>query len=131
MALVHTTAVRNGLADYTVDQLDVGSADATGDLQIATSSAFTTILATILFANPAFGAASGGVATMASPPKEDSNAAGGGTAANFRVRNRDNTEIFRGTVTVTAGGGDMELSSTTINAGDAVRINSFTYTAPP
>ena len=56
-------------------------------------------------------------------------ATGGGVAAVFRTRDRDATEIFQGTVTVTAGGGDMELSSTTINAADAVRINSFTYSA--
>lgn len=129
MALTHVTAIRNSLADLVVDALDVGAADATGDLQVATSTAFTTILATILFSNPAFGAASGGTATMASPPKEDSNAAGGGTAASFRVRDRDNNEVFRGTVATS--GADMNLSSTTINASDAVRINSFTYSASP
>lgn len=127
MALTHVTAIRNSLADLVVDALDVGTTDATGDLQIATSSAFTTVLALILFSNPAFGAASGGTATMAGAPKEDSNAAGGGTAANFRVRDRDNNEVFRGTVSTV--GADMNLSSTAINGGDAVRINSFTYSA--
>lgn len=129
MALVHVTAIRNSLADLVVDAIDVGTTDATGDMQVATSTAWTTVLATILFANPAFGAASSGTATMAGAPKEDSNAAGGGTAAAFRVRDRDNNEVFRGTVSTS--GADMNLSSTTINAGDAVRINSFTYSSSP
>lgn len=129
MALTHVTAIRNSLADLVVDAIDAGTTDATGDLQVATSTAFTTVLATILFANPAFGAASSGTATMAGAPKEDSNAAGGGTAASFRVRDRDNNEVFRGTVSTS--GADMNLSSTTINAGDAVRINSFTYSSSP
>ena len=128
MALTHVTAIRNSLADLVVDAIDAGATDASGDLQIATSTAFTTILATILFAvPPAFGTASGGTATMNSAPREDSNAAGGGTAASFRCRDRDNNEVFRGTVATT--GADMNLSSTTINAGDAVRINSFTYSS--
>ena len=129
MALTHVTAIRNSLADLVVDAIDVGTTDATGDLQVATSGAFSTILALILFANPSFGAASSGTATMAGAPKEDSNAAGGGTAAAFRCRDRDNNEVFRGTVATS--GADMNLSSTTINPGDAVRINSFTYSSSP
>lgn len=127
MALTHVTAIRNSLADLVVDAIDAGTTDATGDIQIATSGAFSTILALILFVNPAFGAASGGTATALSVPIEDSNAAGGGTAANFRTRDRDNNEVFRGTVATS--GADMNLSSTLINSGDAVRINSFTYSA--
>lgn len=129
MALVHVTAIRDAIANLVVDAIDVGSTDATGDLQIATSTAWTTVLATILFSATAFGASSSGTATMAGAPKEDSNAAGGGVAAAFRVRDRDNNEVFRGTVATSAA--DMNLSSTTINSGDAVRINSFTYSAPP
>lgn len=129
MALVHVTSVRNSLADLVVDAIDLGTTDATGDLQVATSTAWTTVLALILFANPAFGAASVGTATMSGAPKEDSNAAGGGTAAAFRARDRDNNEVFRGTVSTS--GADMNLSSTLINAGDAVRINSFTYSSSP
>lgn len=133
MALTHTTAIRNILADAVVDAIDAGTGDASGDMQLATSTGFTTIPATILFATPpAFGNASSGTATMNSAPREDSNAAGDASpVTHFRTRDRDNTEIFRGTITVSGGGGDMILSSVTINATDAVRINSFTYSAPP
>ena len=126
MALTHTTTIRNGLADYTVDAIDVGTTDATGDVVVQTAADVT--LCTINLANAAFGAASSGTATAAGLPKEGT-AGATGTAAKFRVRNRDNTEIFQGTVTVTGGGGDMELSSTSISTNDVIRINTFTYTA--
>lgn len=128
MALTHTTAIRNQLADLVVDAIDAGTMAANGDLEIGTT-AFGIILATVEFAATAFGAAAAGTATLLGVPLEDSSATGGGTAAVFRTRDKDGTEIFQGTVTVTSGGGDMELSSTTINAADAVRINSFTYSA--
>lgn len=128
MALAHVVAIRNQLADLVVDAIDLGTMNANGDLQIGTT-AFGAILATIEFQIPSFGASSGGTATMAGAPREDSSAAGGGVAAVFRTRDRDDGEVFQGTVSGTGGGGDMELSSTTINNGDAVRINSFTYSA--
>lgn len=130
MALTHVTAIRNQLADLVVDAIDAGTTDTGGDIQIATAG-FAAILAEIEFDDPAFGAAAAGTATMNGAPKEDSNATGGGTASVFRVRDRDNGEVFQGTVTGSGGGGDMELSSTTINNGDAVRINSFTYSSSP
>lgn len=130
MALTHATTIRNGLADYVVDALDTGSADPNGDIQVATSGAFSTILALLQFANPAFGAAAGGVAT-ANAIASDTNAPNSGTAANFRVRDRDNVEVFRGSVSATGGGGDMQLSSVGIVAGDTVSLTSMTYTAAP
>lgn len=126
MTLTHTTAIRNSLADLVVDAIDVGTTDATGDIIIQTSADAT--LCTVTFANPAFGAASGGTATGSSFPREGT-AGAAGTATKFRVRNRDNTEIFQGTVTATGGGGDMELSSTTIAINDVIRLNTFTYSA--
>lgn len=126
MSLTHVTAIRNSLADLVVDAIDVGTTDATGDLIVQTGADAT--LCTINLANAAFGAASSGTATAASLPKEGT-ATGSGTAAKFRVRNRDNSEVFQGTVTATGGGGDMELSSTTIATNDVIRINTFTYSA--
>jgi len=130
MALTHVAALRNTLANAAVDAIDVGSTDASGDIQIATSSAFSTILATLLFSATAFGAASAGVAT-ANAITADTNAANSGTAANFRFRDRDNNEVLRGTVSATGGGGDIQLSSVGITAGDTISITSMTYTASP
>lgn len=126
MALTHVTAIRNSLADLVVDAIDVGTTDATGDLIIQTGADAT--LCTINLSATSFGAASSGTATAASLPKEGT-CTGTGTAAKFRVRNRDNSEVFQGSVTATGGGGDMELSSTSLVTNDVVRINTFTYSA--
>lgn len=132
MALTHVTAIRNGLADYVVDAIDAGPG--AGKVQITkTNNDYTggNLLAEITLADPAFGSAASGTATAAGMPKEDSSANNTGTAVQFRVVDSTDTEVFKGTVTATGGGGDMELSSTSITTGDAVRINSFTYTACP
>lgn len=125
MALTHVTAVRNAMADACVDVIDTGTTDANGDLEIMTSG--DAEVATLECSNPAFGAAAGGTATAATI-SDDTNAAGG-TAALFRFKDRDNGEVFRGTVTATGGGGDIELSSVAIGATDTVSISSFTYSA--
>lgn len=132
MALTHVTAIRNALADYVVDAIDANTGNASGHVQITKTAGNYTganLLAEIALANPAFGAASSGTATALGVPVEDSSADNTGTATEFRVIDRASNEVFKGTVTATGGGGDMELSSTGITAGDAVRINSFTYTA--
>ena len=130
MALTHIAALRNALADLVVDAIDVGATDPNGDLQVATSVAFSTILATLQFAATAFGAASSGTAT-ANAIASDTNAANTGSAVSFRLRDRNNAEVLRGTVTATGGGGDIQLSSTGITAGDTVSITSLTYTSSP
>lgn len=124
MALTHSTTVRNGLADYVVDQIDTGTTDTTGDLVIM--AAADAEVATLSWtATPAFGAASSGTATMNAI--NDDTSATGGTAIAFKFQNRDNTEIFRGAVATS--GSDLNLSSTSIGAGDTVSITSFTYSA--
>lgn len=125
MALTHVTTIRNGLADYTVDAIDSGTTDANGDLVIMTSGDVE--VATLACSATSFGAASSGTAT-ANAISNDSSATGG-TAALFKFQDRDNSEVFRGTVTATGGGGDIELSSVSIGAGDTVSITSFTYSA--
>jgi hypothetical protein len=132
MALTHVTAVRNSLAGIVSTATDASTGNASGHVQITKTAGNYTganLLAEIALANPAFGSASGGTITANGTPVEDSSADNTGTAVEFRVIDRGSNEVFKGTVTATGGGGDMELSSTSITAGDAVRINSFTYTA--
>lgn len=124
MALTHTTAIRNQLADLVVDAIDGGTTDTTGDLVIM--AAADAEVATLSWtATPAFGAAASGTATMNAI--NDDTSATGGTAIAFKFQNRDNTEIFRGSVSTS--GADLNLSSTSIGAGDTVSITSFTYSA--
>lgn len=125
MTLTHVTAARDAMANACVDRIDLGSTDAAGDLEIMTSGDVE--VSTHLCTNPAFGASSSGTAT-ASAIADDTSAAGG-TAALFRFNDRDNGEVFRGTVTATGGGGDIELDSVSVSVGVTVSITSFTYSA--
>lgn len=124
MAVTLTTRARNAMCNALVDEIDVGTTDANGDLVIATSGDVE--VATLACSNPAFGAASSGVAT-AGTISDDTNATGG-TAAVFWFQDRDNAEVFRGTVGTS--GADLNLSSVTIGAGDTVSVSAFTVTQP-
>jgi len=117
MSLTHTTAVRNGLADYVVDQLNSGNLVimTSGDVEVATLPLNAT----------AFGAAASGTAT-ANAITDDSSATGG-TAAKFKMETSGATEIFNGTVGTS--GADLNLSSLSIAATDTVSVTSFTYSA--
>lgn len=126
MAVTHSTAVRSAIADLIDDQINAGSADASGDFLIRES---TTTLATIVLQNPAFGAASSGVITLAGVPLSVA-ASAAGTADNFQFRNRDNTVCVSGSITASGGGGDATLDNTNIANGQIVQINSLTYAAP-
>lgn len=126
MALTITAASRNAATDAVADLVDGGSADANGDLVLMTSGDVE--VATLGLSNPAFGAASVGVCTAAAITNDSS--ATGGTVALFKVQNRDNTEIYRGTVGTVGSGADLEMSNLIIGAGDIVACSSLTLTLP-
>lgn len=127
MALTHATALRNAIADAVDNYLNTtGSTDATADLELLDAAVS---LVVINLQNPAFGAAASGVITLAGVPL--SNTAGAsGTVDNFAIRDRDNADAITGTVTGTGGGGDIEVTNTSITSGQTVQITSLTYTAP-
>lgn len=117
--------MRNALADLVVDQLDLSSPP--GKIIMQTGASAT--VATLTFANPAFGAAATGTAT-ANAIVSDTNAVGG-TIAKAEFRQGGGTAIVLCSVTATGGGGDIQLSSVTVSAGQTVSITSLTYSAPP
>ena len=122
MALDHETAVRNTLADA----IDAAvNAAGTGNCVFQTSG--DAEVATIVLSATAFGAASSGTITLASTT--DDTSATGGTVSKFKFETGANTRIFGGTVTPVAGGGDMEMSTLSVGAGDTVSITSFTYSS--
>lgn len=123
MAITHTSAIRNSLAENISTAVDAGAG--AGQIIIKTSADAT--VATLTFSDPAFAAASSG-AIVANAITDDTNAAGG-TADNFDVTDSTGTVVYSGTVTATGNGGDLELSSLSIGAGDTVSISSLTYTA--
>jgi len=124
--LQHPTSVRNGIADYVVDLIDAGSA--AGKLKFYVSNGGT-LLATLTFSDPAFGAASSGTATAASITANTNT--GAGTVAWFEVEDSDGNVVFEGDVSSDdAGTGSIQLSSTALGTGDTVSVSSLTYTAP-
>jgi hypothetical protein len=125
MAITHSTAMRNTLADAVDAAVNSGAGTAT---MVWKDS--STALGTFDLANPAFGAASSGTITLQSTPITDSSADGSGTADNFDVEDRDGTVVFSGSITGSGGGGDIELDSTSITAGQELELTSFTYSAP-
>ena len=123
MSVTHTTAIRNGLADYVADQHDVGGGTAV--LQIRAS---TTVLIEFDLPNPAFGAASSGVVTLLGVPIATT-ADAAGVADNFVTRDRGGTQILAGSVTAVGMGGDIVVSNTNIALSQQASLDSLTYTA--
>lgn len=124
MAVTHPTAVRTGIADFVVDQLDEGTPP--GTLVLQTSGDVE--VATLTFSTTAFGAASSGTATANAITADTS--ATGGTVAKARWKNAAGTDKVICSVTATGGGGDITLNSVVISAGQQVSVSSLTYSAP-
>lgn len=126
MSITHGTATRTAVADTVVDRVDAGAA--AGKIVIRAAGA---TLATVTLADPAFGNAVNGVATLNGTPLDDA-ATGAGTADNFLCQDSDGNTIFAGTVTATGGGGDLTLDTVTITTSPAstVTITGGSYTAP-
>jgi len=124
--MVTTLAVggRNAAADAIVDLIDIGTADANGDLVIWTVG--DAEVATLAMSNPAFGDAAVGVATAAAI--SDDASATGGLADYFTLQNRDNAEVIRGDCGTS--GAELNLSSLTIGALDVVTVSALTLTVP-
>lgn len=133
MALTHNTAVRNGLADYVVDQLDGGTVQIrTGAGSGASSAATGTLLATLTAGTPAFGAAANGTATANAIATVQ--AVASGTPGHFRALTSGGTVVYEGSAGATGSGADMEVNDGTGGAGIVlggdVAVTSWTYTAP-
>lgn len=120
-AVTHPTSVRSSLANLVVDLLDAGSGAGTLEFQASNDAE----VATCTFGDPAFGAASSGVAT-ANAITEDSSATGG-TTTKFVAEDSDGNPCFLGSVGTS--GEDINLSSVTLSVNDELGISSLTYTA--
>jgi hypothetical protein len=132
LALQYSTSVRNAKLDAVetavgtsaVLKIRTGAAPA----NVATADSGT-VLATLSLPSDWMAAASGGTKAL-SGTWQDTSADATGTAAHFRIYASDGTTAhIQGTVTATAGGGDMTLDNTSITSGQQVTITSFTLTA--
>ena len=132
--LTLTTALRNAITDLIVDSLDAGAGPGTLAIRSGTrpvdpaTTATGTLLATVTFADPAFGSSSSGSATVSDPAGVSAVATG--TATWFRAFDSNGAACFDGLVTATGGGGDLTLTTTSIVSGMTVDVTSGTITTP-
>lgn len=122
MAVTHPTAVRTVIADAVTATIGVS-----GKLVMQTAASAT--VATLPFSATAFGAAVNGVST-ANAITSDTNAAGG-TITKAELQTSGSVAKVLCSVTATGGGGDIQLSSVIVSAGQTVSLSALTYTAPP
>lgn len=127
--------------DAVVDLLDAGAAagyieirTGTKPADVDTAPSDGVIVAVLPLSDPAFGAAAdgnpGGVAT-ANPITADLSANNTGVPTWFRAYDSNGVARIDGTVGESgAGAFDMVLNNTDINAGQEVRITSWTVTMP-
>lgn len=123
--------------DAFVDCVDVGTTNTAARILIypgtqpttPQTSTAETALVTIPFANPAFTASdangsaglSGGLAISATVTVA-------GTAAWFRVTDRNNVAIFDGSISTS--GADMNFANTSFVVGGTAKINTMTISTP-
>lgn len=87
-----------------------------------------TVLATLNLPSDWMAAASSGSKAL-SGTWQDLSADAAGTAGHFRIYDSGGTVCgIQGSITATAGGGDMTLDNTSIASGQQVTITSFTLT---
>lgn len=138
-----TNIAARAACDAVVDLIDGGTTDANGDLRIYDGTppatvedalSGNTLLAQVELQNPAFSAAAdgapGGVATLLGVPLSDLAIDATGTASFARIFDRDNNAVMQLTVTVTGGGGELQLNSVALQIGATFTIVSGTITMP-
>ena len=132
MALQLDVDIRNDLLDGIDTTFDSGTLKIYDGAQPAdadTAVAAQTLLATVDVPADSFNAAAAGAKTKAGTWQELS-AIATGTAAWFRMANGADTRRIDGNITVTAGGGVLELDSVSITIAQVVTITTFTLNMP-
>ncbi len=130
MALGFATTLRTARASQIVAAIDAGAG--AGKLRLyngtrpATGGSVTTLLAELTFSDPC-GTVTNGVLTF-SAIASDASADTTGTATWFRIVDSTGAFVLDGTITVTGGGGDITMTSTSIQAGVTVDATSLVFT---
>lgn len=132
MTVQLSTAVRNAMLDAI--EVTIGTAPVlrirTGAQPANCAAARSgTVLATLTLPSDWLAAASAG-AKAKSGTWEDLSADATGTAAHYEIMDSGLTTCHeQGTVTLTAGGGDMTVDNTSFAAGQSFTVTSFSKTA--
>jgi hypothetical protein len=116
--LTKSTHAKNVQCDSITGLLDGGSGAPSGSLRIFTSD--STELVSLHLSYPAFFPSVDGTA-LADDITDNTNVATG-TATNFGFYNRDSTFVWGGSVSTLGGGGDMQISSTSLIADETTSI---------
>jgi hypothetical protein len=130
--------------DALVDQCDLGSSapaahlkiyDATGGVPARVTDAITTqvLLADLPMSNPAFldsELASPGATADADTITDDADANADGTAAFFRIVDRNGIARIQGTVSNTSGSGELKLNSVALVQHARVQVSSLVARMP-
>ena len=126
MALTDSTEARNARAQAIADLCNAGSTNPNAKVVIADGGDNT--LAELPMSDPAFSAPSTG--TITANPISEAQASQSGTASVFKVVDKDEVEVYRGTIA--QSGGDLTLPVTSISVGDYINIadGDFTRTEP-
>ncbi len=130
-----SAAARSAACDGIVDLVDGGAG--AGYIEVRTGAQPATpatadsgtLLATLPMSDPAFGAASTGVAT-ASAITSDTSADASGDAGHFRVKDSDANVILQGSAGEAADTPNMTFDDKSIVAGGTVACSAFTVTVP-
>lgn len=126
MALGLATTIRTSRATQILDAIDAGAGAGTLNIysgtRPATAAAITTqvLLGTLTFSDPC-GTVTAGVLTF-SAITQDASADATGTATWFRVLDSNGSFVMDGAVTVTGGGGDLTLNTTSITIGGPISV---------
>lgn len=127
-----TNAAASAAADAVVDLADAGAAaaklriyDGTQPTTADTALGAQVLLAELTMSDPAFGAASNGVAT-ASAITTDASANATGTATWGTIVDSNNNRIMD--FSVGTASADLILNTTSIVSGASVAVTAFTYT---
>jgi hypothetical protein len=131
MAVQLSVAVRNARLDSiettvsTAPILEIRTGAQPANCAAADSG---TLLASMTLPSDWMGNAAAGAKAL-SGTWQDASANNAGTAAHFRIKDSSGTTChMQGSVTASAGGGDIELNNTSIAAGQQVTITAFTIT---
>lgn len=131
MSVQYSTTVRNGIVDAI--ESNIGTAPKlrfyTGAAPANCAAAATgTLLVEMALPSDWMNNSSGGAKTQLGTWQANATAAG--TAGHYRIYDTAGTTCHeQGTLTLTSGGGDMELDNTNIASGQTVTVTTKTITA--
>lgn len=138
MGLTLSDAVRTAMANAVVTTVDAGIGagllriyDGTRPAGPGTAVGAQTLLLEYTLGEP-FGTVAAGVITLDVDPALTDQGLAAGTATWFRLVDGSggNVGVIDGSVTATAGGGDLTINTTTVSVGLDVEVTGGTITMP-